>query len=198
MMKKAVSKNNNVTKRKFAASDAAYIGVFTAIIAVCSWISIPAPIPFTLQTMGVCICAGILGAKKGALCVIVYILLGVIGIPVFSGFSSGIGQLLGPTGGYIIGFIFTALIIGGFSHLFGKKGIVLFLSMVLGIAVCYVFGTAWYMIVYNKSSEANVSLSGALGICVVPFIIPDMAKAAAAAFICLSLKKYTKKFKKQL
>lgn len=179
-------------KKKFKTADIVYVGIFAAMIAVCSWISIPLAVPITLQTMGVCICSGFLGAKRGVLCIFVYIMLGVIGLPVFSGFSSGIGQLLGPTGGYIIGFIFTALIVGCVSSFISKKAWVLFISMIIGIAVLYVFGTAWFMIVYNRNNETAVSLSAALGMCVLPFIIPDIIKAAAATFICTSLKKYVK------
>ena len=179
-------------KSKLKTTDIVYIGVFAAVIAVCSWISIPLTVPITLQTMGICVCAGLLGAKRGALSVLVYMLIGLIGLPVFSNFTSGAGRLLGPTGGYIIGFIFTALIVGAFSNRFGKRAWALFFSMILGIAVCYVFGTAWFMIVYAEKSETAVSLSSALGTCVIPFIIPDIIKAACASFICISLKKYVK------
>ena len=178
--------------KRFKTIDLAYIGIFAALIAVCSWISIPLPtVPITLQTMGVCITAGLLGTKRGTLTVIVYILLGLIGVPVFSGFSSGIGVLAGATGGYIIGFIFTALIDCVMLKLLGKKVWVYILSMIIGIAVCYAFGTAWFMI-YNNSRGDAVSLVMALGWCVTPFIIPDLVKIAVAAVLCRRLNKYVK------
>ena len=178
--------------KRFKTIDLAYIGIFAALIAVCSWISIPLPtVPITLQTMGVCITAGLLGTKRGTLTVIVYILLGLIGVPVFSGFSSGIGVLAGATGGYIIGFIFTALIVGVMLKLLGKKVWVYILSMIIGIADCYAFGTAWFMI-YNNSRGDAVSLVMALGWCVTPFIIPDLVKIAVAAVLCRRLNKYVK------
>ena len=90
--------------------DIVYIAVFAVIMAICSWISIPAAVPFTLQTFGVFIAVGILGGKRGTLSVLVFILLGAIGVPVFAGFSGGIGVLAGTTGGYIIGFLFSALV----------------------------------------------------------------------------------------
>ena len=90
--------------------DITLIGLFTAVMAVCSWISIPATVPFTLQTFAVFLTCGLLGGRRGTLTVLVYLLLGAIGLPVFSGFTGGIGHLAGPTGGYIIGFIFSALV----------------------------------------------------------------------------------------
>ena len=91
--------------------DIAYIAMFAAVMAVCSWISVPATVPFTLQTFGVFLAVGTLGGKRGSLAVLTYLLLGAVGAPVFAGFSGGIGCILGSTGGYIIGFLFSALVI---------------------------------------------------------------------------------------
>lgn len=90
--------------------DMAYISMFTVIIAICSWISIPMTVPFTLQTFGVFAAVGILGGRRGTISVLLYILLGAIGVPVFAGFSGGLGVLTGNTGGYIVGFLFSALV----------------------------------------------------------------------------------------
>ena len=95
--------------QKIKTTDIAFIAMFSAILAVCSWISIPAAVPFTLQTFGVFLAVGVLGGKRGTLTVLTYILMGMIGVPVFAGFSGGIGCLLGSTGGYIIGFLFSAI-----------------------------------------------------------------------------------------
>lgn len=89
--------------------DLVYVSIFAVLIAVCSWISIPAAVPFTLQTMGVFTAVGILGGRRGSMAVLIYILLGIIGIPVFAGFTGGIGVLAGTTGGYIVGFLVSAL-----------------------------------------------------------------------------------------
>ena len=89
--------------------DIVYIAVFAVIMAICSWISIPAAVPFTLQTFGVFVAVGVLGGKRGTLSILVFILLGAIGVPVFAGFSGGIGVLAGTTGGYIIGFLIVIL-----------------------------------------------------------------------------------------
>ena len=183
---------NTKKRKKFRTLDLVYVGIFAAIIAVCSWISIPMTIPVTLQTMAVCITAGLLGTKRGTMTVFIYIMIGLIGVPVFSNFSSGVGQLMGPTGGYLIGFIFTSLTIGTFTKLLGNKVWVYAASMVLGIAVLYAFGTAWFVIVYNRGNADAVTVSSALAMCVVPFIIPDLIKIALATFFCTTLKKYMK------
>ena len=95
------------------AAGLAYTGIFVVVMAVCSWISIPLTIPVTLQTFGVFAAVGLLGGKRGTLAVFVYILMGAAGLPVFSGFAGGPGALLGTTGGYIAGFVFSALLMWG-------------------------------------------------------------------------------------
>ena len=168
--------------------DIVYIAICAVLIAVCSWISIPAAVPFTLQTFGVFVTVGLLGGKRGSLAVLIYLLLGAVGIPVFAGFSGGIGALIGSTGGYLIGFLFSALIMWGMEKLLGKKTWVLACSMVLGLFACYVFGTIWFMIVYARTS-GEIGLMTALGWCVFPFIIPDVVKIALAMLISKRLAK---------
>lgn len=176
----------NAKKKKFKTVDIVYIGLFAALIAVCAWISIPMTVSFTLQTCAVCLTAGLLGWKRGTLTVIIYILLGMIGLPVFTGFKSGIAAVTGPTGGYIVGFIFTALIVGFAADKLGKKLWVNILFMAIGILVCYLFGTIWFMIAYK------VTFASALTTCVVPFLIPDAVKIAVAAVLVNRLKKFVK------
>ncbi len=163
--------------------DMVYIAMFAVLIAVCSWISVPATVPFTLQTFGVFVTVGVLGGKRGSLSVLVYLLLGMIGVPVFAGFSGGIGCLLGSTGGYIIGFLFSALVMWGMEMAFGKSRFVLVLSMILGLMVCYLFGTIWFMTVYARTTGA-IGVMTALGWCVFPYIIPDGIKIVLAMILC--------------
>ncbi len=177
--------------RKLKVIDIVYIGISAALIAVCSWISIPLTVPISLQTMGICLVAGIFGMKKGTAATLVYILLGAIGVPVFSGFTGGMSIILGSTGGYIIGFIFTALIVGFVSDKYKGKMIPLVLSMVAGILVCYAFGTAWFALVYAKGGN-SVTLSAILGWCVIPFLLPDAVKIALAALLTNRLRRFVK------
>ena len=170
---------STVAVQRSKTYDIVYIAVFAVIMAICSWISIPAAVPFTLQTFGVFIAVGVLGGKRGSLSVLVFILLGAIGIPVFANFSGGIGVLAGPTGGYIIGFLFSALLMWAMEKLPGKKSVMQIVSMIAGLIVCYAFGTVWFVIVYGRMN-GPIGFTAALASCVVPFIIPDIIKIALA------------------
>lgn len=180
-----------VTKSKITTKELVFTALMAVIIAVCSWISIPTTVPFTLQTFGVFMAVGLLGGKKGTISVLVYILLGAVGVPVFAGFSSGIGVLFGTTGGYIVGFLLSGLVYWAMTAAFGEKLPIMIIAMVLGLIVCYAFGTAWFMIVYAKNT-APIGLMTALGWCVFPFIIPDCIKIALAIVLTKQLKKYVK------
>ena len=176
----AISKGSR--RQNTQLRDMALISLFAALIAVCSMITIPTTVPFTLQTLAVYLAGSILGLKRGTASVLVYILLGAVGLPVFSQFKSGISAVIGPTGGYIIGFIATVIIIGFFRDRFGPKLWINIISMVLGSIACYVFGTIWFIIVFNQNT-GGMDLIKALHICVVPFLLFDACKIAAAAFI---------------
>lgn len=177
-------------KKKFRALDLVYIGLSAALIAACAWISIPLAVPFTLQTLGICLVSALFGFKRGTLATVVYVIIGAIGVPVFSGFKGGIGVLLGSTGGYIIGFIFTALIVGLVADKTSKLW-ALIAAMVVGVLVCYVFGTVWFAVVYARTNEP-ASIATILGWCVIPFLIPDAVKIVLAGILANRLKKYIK------
>lgn len=177
-------------KSKFSVRDMVYIAIFAALMAICSWISIPtAAVSFTLQTFAVFVTVGLLGGKRGTLAVLVYILLGAVGLPVFAGFSGGLGSLLGSSGGYIIGFLFSALVMWGVERLFGTKAVPMVISMVLGLLVCYFFGTIWFMVVYSSANGATPLLT-ILGWCVFPFIPFDLLKIVLAFIITARLRRY--------
>ena len=172
---------------KFSVRDMALSALFAALIAVCSWISVPSAVPFTLQTFGVFMAAGLLGGKRGTVSVLIYILLGAAGIPVFSGFKGGAGVLAGSTGGYIVGFLFTAFIMWLFEAKTRNRKYTLPISMAVGLLACYAFGTAWFMLVYARTS-GSVGLVTALTWCVFPFILPDAAKITLACFLIRRIK----------
>ncbi|MBE6816298.1 MAG: biotin transporter BioY [Ruminococcaceae bacterium] len=178
-------------EKKFRTLDLAYVGLGVALIAVCSWISIPLTVPITLQTLGVCMIAGLFGLRRGTLATFVYLLLGTVGVPLFAQFTGGIGIITGPTGGYLIGFIFTALIVGFASDKWGEKLWAVILAMIGGVLVCYAFGTAWFAFVYAKSNEP-ASLVTILGWCVFPFIPFDAVKIIIAALLTNRLKRFVK------
>lgn len=178
--------NTAVSHKKLSTRDITRIAVFAALMAVCSWISIPATVPFTLQTLGVFLAVGLLGGRRGTLAVVVYVLLGAIGLPVFAGFGSGLG---GSASGYIVGFIFSALLMWVIEKFLGTSLPMLAVSCVLGLVVCYAFGTAWFYVAYTSANGA-VTLMSVLGWCVFPFIIPDLAKIACAVILSARLRKY--------
>ena len=149
--------------------------LFAALTAVCSQIQIPLPmIPINLALFAVHLCGALLGAKWGALSMAVYALLGAVGVPVFAGFGSGPAVLFGKTGGYIIGYILCAAIVGLLSRRLGFTFPKLCLSMAVGVIVCYVFGTAWFMFLTGND------LGTALSLCVYPFVPFDLLKIVLA------------------
>ena len=166
-------------KKNYKTIDLVYIALGAVLITICSWISIPTTVPFTMQIFGIFFLLSVLGGKRGTVAIIVYVLLGAVGVPVFAQFTSGIGVLLGNTGGYTVGFIFMGLVYWLLVHFFGKKLWVEILAMVLGLAVCYSFGTVWFMIVYTQANGA-VDLAMVLAWCVIPFVVPDLIKLGLA------------------
>lgn len=176
-------------KSQSKARNLVLIALMAALTAVCAWITVPATVPFTLQTFAVFLCVSLLGGKRGLAAVAVYLLLGALGAPVFAGFSGGPGVLLGPTGGYLIGFLFTALVMWGFEKLPGSSLFKTVAAMAVGLAVCYAFGTAWFLAVAARNGKA-VKLSAALSWCVLPFLLPDAAKIALATLLARRVKRF--------
>ena len=174
--------------RPAGAREIAYIALMAAVIAVCAFISVPAVVPFTMQTFGVFCAVGLLGGRMGSICVGVYILLGAVGLPVFAGFSGGIGRLIGATGGYIAGFLMTALVYWLVTWALGDGLWQMVAGMALGLLACYLFGTVWYVAVYAAQS-GPVSFAAALLKCVIPFVIPDIIKLCAAVMVVRRLKR---------
>lgn len=161
-------------KTKSETKNYVLTALFAALTAVLAQIQLPiGPVPFNLALFGMYL-AGMLLAPAWAACsALLYLLLGVVGIPVFAGFQGGPAVLLGNTGGYIVGYAFIALATSLACRRSGRPYVV-GAAMVLGTAICYAFGTAWYM------ALSGASLSTALGWCVLPFVVPDLCKAALA------------------
>lgn len=169
--------------------DMVYIAVFAALIALCSWLAVPAAVPFTLQTLGVFLAVGLLGGRRGTMAVLVYIAMAAVGLPVLSGFRGGIGALLGSTGGYVLGFLLAGLIMWAAERLPGPPGVLLPVSMLLGQLACYAFGTGWFLLLYAHTGR-TAALRTVLATCVVPFLLPDLAKLAAAAALTRRLRRH--------
>ncbi len=150
-------------------------------------ISFISPVPISLGTLGIYLAVSILGMKSGTLSVVVYILLGFIGVPVFTNFTGGAEKLLGPTGGYIIGYIFMALICGFFIDRWDGRFLVCFLGMLLGTAVCYLFGTVWLAL------QMSLTFPRALATGVLPYIPFDLAKLLIALLLGGQVRRRLKK-----
>ena len=155
-----------------------------AILCVMAPFSVPiGPVPLSLATFAVLFAAFFLGGKWGAAAVGIYLLLGAVGVPVFSGFTGGVQKLIGPTGGYLVGYLPMAFITGGLYTLWGKKQsgekrfLLMCLAALIGTAVLYALGTAWFCHVMQRT------VWEALALCVVPFLPGDFAKTAAAAVL---------------
>lgn len=157
----------------------ALCGLFAALTAICAWISIPVlDIAFTMQTFAVFLTLSVLGGKWGTVSILIYLLLGAVGLPVFSGFQGGLGILAGVTGGYLWGFLGSGL---GYraAEKAGKLP-----AMIVGLLVCYACGSLWFL----------VYAGGGLGVillrCVVPYLIPDAVKIGLAYSLSRRLQKY--------
>ena len=171
------------TVRRLAVPQMALAAMVTALIAVASQIAIPLPmVPINLGLLAIFIAGFTLERRWAMASVLLFLLMGAIGLPVFSNFGGGLGKLLGVTGGYLVGFLASALVYWLFTRLFGQAYWARLTGMLLGLAVCYAFGTAWFLVVYTKNTGA-IGLWTALGWCVFPYILPDCVKIALALAI---------------
>lgn len=156
------------------------VALFAALLCVLAPLAVPAgPVPITLATFVVYLAGGLLGAKGGTAAVALYLLLGLMGLPVFSAYQAGLGVVAGVTGGYLVGYLPCALLTGLFAGR-GRWGDAA--GMLLGTAVLYAIGTVWFML------QSKNGLAAALSLCVLPFLPGDAVKIALAALLCPRLR----------
>jgi len=177
-------KGDVVKYREITLRGMIYASMFGAGTAVGAYIIIPLPpVPITLQTLFACLAGALLGGRLGALSQVVYVLIGIIGLPVFAGGKAGLGVLLGPTGGYLIGFIAAAYVIGKLIEAKREPGFIrIVFSMIAGMIVIYLFGTI------QLSFMARLSIYKSVSVGVLPFLFGDALKIIVAALIYLKLK----------
>lgn len=179
---------------KLSTEDITKIAIFTALLVVCTWVSIPMIVPFTMQTFAVFLSLLLLGGKNALLVVITYILIGITGVPVFANFKGGLVVLFGLTGGYIIGFIFQCVCYMLVTKVFGENIYIKIIGLLIGLCVCYIVGTLWFVRVYNLSITGNIDsylgFKEAFILCVVPYIVPDLLKLALSLVIYKKIKRY--------
>ena len=157
-----------------------YIALFAALMAVSAWISVPTPIPFTLQTFTFFLALMVIGGASSAIMSMVYLSLGIVGLPVFASFGSGAGYLLGASGGFILGFPVAALFFTILCRIFGMGKVRKLIFSVAALILIYLLGTLWFGYVYAK----NTDFFAALTVCTLPYIIPDAVKIFLA--YCIS------------
>lgn len=183
---KTISENVKERPMKLSIYKIAIIGVMTAIICIMAPFSIPLPftvVPISLTNLAIYFTVFVLGWKMGTISYLIYLLIGLIGVPVFSGFTSGFSKLVGPTGGYLIGFIFLVIISGWFIEKFPNKIPMYIIGMLLGNIVTYLFGTIWL------ANLTGNTFKQALAIGVLPFLLGDLLKIIAAVLIGTVLRK---------
>ena len=167
------------------------IALMTAVTCVLGPLSIPlpfSPVPISLTNFAIFLAIFVLGMKNGTISFIIYLLLGAVGVPVFSSFRGGLQVLAGPTGGYLIGFIFLALIMGFALDHFDRKLVPTIIGMIIGMAICYIFGTAWL------AGQLGMSFVAALSIGVIPYLPGDTAKIIIAIIAGPQIRKAVSRF----
>ena len=171
-------------KKKMTTYQMTTTACFTAVMCVLGPMSIPiGQVPITFTNLVIYLAVFLLGTKFGTLSYGIYFLLGFVGLPVFSGYSGGPGKILGPTGGYLVGFFLMAIVCGICVEKFAKNYIMIFIGMIVGTALAYLFGTVWFVLLTGKG------LVAALSACVVPFLPGDAVKIISAAILVPELKK---------
>jgi biotin transport system substrate-specific component len=178
------SEGKSSPQNKIKTFNLVLVGVLAAVLAVIGPFAIPiGPVPITLATFGIILSGYVLGHKFGTLAVGIYILLGAVGLPIFSGATGGIGKILGPTGGYIIAWLFLAFATGFAVKKFPGKIYLHVAGALIGELVLYLIGTAWFIFV------TKYTLDRALAVCVIPFIPGDSIKLALAVIVGAILRK---------
>ena len=188
MIKQTSSQQN--PSRRWNVRHLALVGLMAAVICVFGPLVLPlpfSPVPISLASLAIYFAAYVLGKHGGTLSCMIYLLIGLVGVPVCSGFSGGPGKLLGPTGGYLIGYLFMAWLCGLFVEKWPEKALLQFTGMVLGTLVCYLLGTIWL------SFQADLSFQAALAAGVLPFIPGDLAKIVVSMVIGKQIRKRLRK-----
>lgn len=173
------------SKVRLSTNDIIMCGLFAGITAILSQISIPLPfttVPLTMQIFAVALCGLILGPKNGFISQIIYILMGSIGMPVFAEMTAGINIIIGPTGGFILGFPLMALVIGYFSNKFRKRRFII-IGMIIGLIIDYLIGTMMFTFI------TKMTFTQGLMACVIPFIPIDLIKIGLASLVGITVYK---------
>lgn len=182
-----ITKTNETNR--ISVKDIALSGLLVALIAICSYISIPMVVPFTLQILAIFLVIYLQGPVKSLITIGIYVLAGLIGCPVFAGFNGGFAYLMGPTGGFIIGFLLMPLAYLPFYRIKKYKELWFIVSMIIALILLYAFGTFWFVLIYK---HGDASVFNVMSLTVFPFILPDLGKLAVACLLGHRIKKIIK------
>ena len=170
----------------------AFCGLAIALITIGAWVTVPlGPVPLTLQTMVLAFVVLLFPAREAVASVAGYVVLGALGVPVFSGFRGGVSTLVGSTGGYLVGFIVSALLMWALTGFARRNRWTLAVALAVSLLACYAFGTVWFVVVSVRAGKA-MTFGTALSFCVLPYILPDAAKIWLAYFLSKRLKRFVK------
>ncbi len=175
-------------KKQKSVQSMIFIALFATLMCIGAWIHFPSPVPATMQTFVVFTALGLIGSRNTLIMLVVYVFLGALGLPVFSGFTSGIGALTGPTAGFIWGFLMGVPVFGLFEKYLSHKRVYIIIGYIIYILIHYIPGALWYC----RFTLGEVSLGGIVSsslVTVVPFILPDAVKLFTALIVVDKLKK---------
>ena len=178
-------------KKQKSVQTMIFIALFATLMCIGAWIHFPSPVPATMQTFVVFVALGLLGSKNTFIMLLVYIALGAVGLPVFSGFTSGVGALTGPTAGFIWGFLMGVPVFYIFEKYFSRKKALIIIGYIIYILIHYIPGALWYC----RFTAGEISTAGLVSsalVTVVPFIVPDAVKLLVAMLTINRLKKIIK------
>lgn len=174
----------NMKDKKLTTYQMAVTAVMAAMLCVLGPLTVPiGAIPISLANFVICLAAWLLGPRFGTLSVAIYLVIGLVGVPVFSGYGAGIAKVAGPTGGYLVGYLLLAFIGGLVIEKSKGQPVLSALGLIAGDAACYVLGTAWFVF------QMQCELSYALAVCVYPFIALDLAKIVVSCIVGALLRK---------
>ncbi len=175
-------------KRKHRVQSMIFISLFATLMCIGAWIHFPSVVPATMQTFVVFCALGLMGSKKTFLMLVIYIFLGAVGLPVFSGFNSGLGALTGPTAGFIWGFLLGVPVFYVFEKYFSHKKSLIIIGYIIYILIHYIPGALWYCVFSAEALTVGGIISSSL-VTVVPFIMPDAIKLMLSLFVTDRLRK---------
>ncbi len=180
-----------MSKRRSTVRNMIFVSLFATLMCIGAWLHFPGPVPATMQTFVVFVALGLMGSRNTFIMLVIYVLLGALGLPVFSGFTSGFGALTGPTAGFVWGFLLGVPVFYIFERYFSRKKILIIIGYIIYILIHYIPGALWYCYFNLGALSVEGIISSSL-VTVVPFIVPDAIKLVLSLFVVKRLRRIIK------